>query len=194
MLNAFFAENQFGVHELEILARKMWFLLTLQFGEQQARHESIQIKFSDIAWKKTNAGVLNIQDLALSEASNTNRALGISAQKRRRVVIESSDEEDYNKKILRASVIQLISLSLQFLWAVTNSDDICQNESICFKILSRYLNFSVYKQLVVAIHFTGLPSELREIIGLLKMHTKRSSAAARGLALPKKWKKIVVIW
>ena len=115
MLNAFFKENQFGVHELEVLARTMWFLLTLQFAEQRIRHKSIQIKFGDIAWKKTNAGVLNIQDLALSEASNTNRALGISAQKRRRVVIESSDEEDYNKKILRASVIQLISLSLQFL-------------------------------------------------------------------------------
>ena len=41
-----------------------------------------------------NAGVLNIQDLVLSEASNSNRALVISAQKRRRLVIESSDEED----------------------------------------------------------------------------------------------------
>ena len=44
--------------------------------------------------KKTNAGVLNIQDLVLSEASNSNGALGISAQKRRRLVIKSSDEED----------------------------------------------------------------------------------------------------
>ena len=44
--------------------------------------------------KKTNAGVLNIQYLALPEASNSNRALDISAQKRRRHVIESSEEED----------------------------------------------------------------------------------------------------
>ena len=57
MLNAFFEENQFDVHELEALARTMWFLLTLQFAEQRARHESIQIKFGDIAWKKkTNGG------------------------------------------------------------------------------------------------------------------------------------------
>ena len=49
MLNAFFAENQFGVHKLEVLARTMWFLLTLQFAEQRARHKSIQIKFGDIA-------------------------------------------------------------------------------------------------------------------------------------------------
>ena len=56
MLNAFFAENQFGVHELEVLARTMWFLITLQFAEQQARHESIQIKFGDIAWKKDECG------------------------------------------------------------------------------------------------------------------------------------------
>ena len=94
MLNAFFKENQFGVHELEVLARTMWFLLTLQFAEQRIRHKSIQIKFGDIAWKKTNAGVLDIQDLVLSEASNSNRALSISAQKRCRLVIKSSDEED----------------------------------------------------------------------------------------------------
>ena len=72
----------------------------------------------------------------------------------------------------------------QLLYPTT--DDICQNGSVCFKILSGYLYFSVYKQLVVAIHFTGLENELREIIGSLKMHTKRSSAAARGLVLPKK--------
>ena len=40
-------------------------------------------------------GVLNIQNLVLPEASSSNQALGISAQKkRRRHVIESSDEED----------------------------------------------------------------------------------------------------
>ena len=41
---------------------------------------------------------------------------------------------------------------------------------------------------MVAIHFTGLPNELREIIGSLKMHTKQSIAAARGLVPPKKKK------
>ena len=40
-------------------------------------------------------GVLNIQNLVLPEASSSNQALGISAQKkRRRHVIESSNEED----------------------------------------------------------------------------------------------------
>ena len=68
-------------------------------------------------------------------------------------------------------------ISLQLLSAVTNSDNICENESICFKILSGYLYFSIYKNLVVPIHFTGLPNELREIIGSLKMYTKQSSAA-----------------
>ena len=43
-----FEENQFDVHELEVVERTMWCLLNLQFGEQQARHESIQIKFGDI--------------------------------------------------------------------------------------------------------------------------------------------------
>ena len=60
---------------------------------QQPRHESIQIKFGDIAWKKDECGGCK-QNLVLSEASNSNIALGISAQKRRRLVIESSDEED----------------------------------------------------------------------------------------------------
>ena len=90
---------------------------------------------------------------------------------------------------MHASFIQFISFSLQLLSAVTDSDDICQNESDCFKVLSGYLYFSVcIKQLVVPIHFTGLPNELREIIGSLKMRAKRSNAAARGLVSPKKWK------
>ena len=40
-----FEENQFSVRELEVLARKMWFLLTLHFAEHRARHESRQIIF-----------------------------------------------------------------------------------------------------------------------------------------------------
>ena len=56
-------------------------------------------------------------------------------------------------------------------------------------MLSGYVYFSVYKQLVVAIHFTGLPNELREIIGSLKMRTEQSSAAARRLVPPKNMKK-----
>ena len=102
---------------------------------------------------------------------------------------------------LPTSFTQLISFSLQLLSAVTNSDDICQNERVCFKILSRYLYFSICKPLVVPIHFTGLPSELRRIIGSLKMRAKRSNAAARGLVLPKnenekKWSydKMLIDW
>jgi len=39
--------------------------------------------------------MLNIQNCVFSEASSSNQALGISAQKkRRRHVIESSEEED----------------------------------------------------------------------------------------------------
>ena len=49
-----FEENQFGVHEPEVLARTMWFLLTLHFGHR-ARHEARQIKFGDIALKKDEA-------------------------------------------------------------------------------------------------------------------------------------------
>ena len=56
--------------------------------------------------------MLNIQNLVLPEASSSNQALVISAQKkRRRHVIESSDE-DY-KKIFRVSFVQLFSFSLQ---------------------------------------------------------------------------------
>ena len=87
---------------------------------------------------------------------------------------------------MHASFTQLISFSLQLLSAVTNSDGICQNESDRFKLLSGYLYFSVCKELVVPIHFTGLPNELREIIGSLKMRAKRSNAAARGLVPLKK--------
>ena len=47
-------ENQFSVHEPEVLARTMWFLLTLHFGHR-ARHEARQIKFVDIALKKDEA-------------------------------------------------------------------------------------------------------------------------------------------
>ena len=49
-----FEEYQFGVHEPEVLARTMWFLLTLHFGHR-ARHEARQIKFGDIALKKDEA-------------------------------------------------------------------------------------------------------------------------------------------
>ena len=49
-----FEENQFGVHEPEVLARTMWFLLTLHFGHR-ARQEARQIKFGDIALKKDEA-------------------------------------------------------------------------------------------------------------------------------------------
>ena len=39
-------------------------------------------------------------------------------------------------------------------------------QSVLLKTLSGYLYFAVCKQLVVPIHFTGLPNELREIIAL----------------------------
>ena len=49
-----FEENQFGVHEPEVLARTMLFLLTLHFG-YRARHEARQIKFGDVALEKEEA-------------------------------------------------------------------------------------------------------------------------------------------
>jgi len=54
-------------------------------------------------------GMLNIQNVVLPEAFSSNQALVISAQKkRRRHVIESSNEEDY-KKIFRVIFLQLFS-------------------------------------------------------------------------------------
>ena len=46
-----FEENQFGVHEPEVLARTMWFLLTLHFGHR-ARHESRKWNLVASLWKK----------------------------------------------------------------------------------------------------------------------------------------------
>ena len=56
-----------------------------------------------------------------------------------------------------------------------------------------YLDYAVCKQLVVPIHFTGLPNELREIVGSLKMSTKRSNAATRVSTKKTENKKILVI-
>ena len=41
-----FDENQFGIHDPDVLSRTMWFLLTLHFGHR-ARHEARQMKFGD---------------------------------------------------------------------------------------------------------------------------------------------------
>ena len=46
-----FDENQFGIHDPDVLSRTMWFLLTLHFGHR-ARHEARQMKFDDIVLKK----------------------------------------------------------------------------------------------------------------------------------------------
>ncbi|XP_031574214.1 uncharacterized protein LOC116308005 [Actinia tenebrosa] len=51
-IDAIFNENEFGVHDPEILSRTMWFLLTLHFGHR-ARHEARQLlKFGDVLLKK----------------------------------------------------------------------------------------------------------------------------------------------
>ncbi|XP_031567055.1 glutamine-rich protein 1-like [Actinia tenebrosa] len=50
-IDAIFNENEFGVHDTEILSRTMWFLLTLHFGHR-ARHEARQLKFGDVLLKK----------------------------------------------------------------------------------------------------------------------------------------------
>ena len=62
----------------------------LGFVPPKSNQEKLNVVTS--LWERTNAGVLNIQNLVLLEASNLNRALGMSAQKkRRRYVIESSE-------------------------------------------------------------------------------------------------------
>ena len=49
-----FDENQFGIHDPDVLSRTMGFLLTLHFGHR-ARHEVRQMKFGDIVWRKHEA-------------------------------------------------------------------------------------------------------------------------------------------
>ena len=49
-----FNENQFGIHDPDVLSRTMWFLLTLHFGHR-ARHEARQMKFGDIILRKDEA-------------------------------------------------------------------------------------------------------------------------------------------
>ena len=49
-----FDENQFGIHDPDVLSRTMWFLLTLHFGHR-ARHEARQMKFGDIILRKDEA-------------------------------------------------------------------------------------------------------------------------------------------
>ena len=49
-----FNENQFGIHNPDVLSRTMWFLLTLHFGHR-ARHEARQMKFGDIILRKDEA-------------------------------------------------------------------------------------------------------------------------------------------
>lgn len=49
-----FDENQFGIHDPDVLSRTMWFLLTLHFGHR-ARHEARQMKFGDIVLRKDEA-------------------------------------------------------------------------------------------------------------------------------------------
>ena len=81
------------------------------------------------------------------------------------------------KKLWRRQWQKLCTVDLFFFTvtlSVTNSDEICQKENVCFNILPGYLCFSFCKQLVVSIHFTGLPKELREIISSLKMCAKQS--------------------
>ena len=173
----------------------MWFLLTLQFGEQRARQESIQIKFGDIAWKKDECGGFKhpgscpfwgfqLKSLSCHFGSETPPPLNWVFRRRR------LEQKNIASKFYTVDLFFFtVSLSCnKFRWHLPKWERLLQ-------FLSGYLYFSVYKQVVVVIHFTGLPNELREIIGSLKMHTKRSSAVARGLVPPKKWKKkIVVIW
>ena len=134
--------------------------------------------------------MLNIQNLVIPEASRSNRAL-VAFRLRRNAL--PPRYRVFRRRILEQNLackfVLLISFSLQLVSAVTNSDEICQKESVCFKILTEYLCFSVCKQLVVLIDFTGLPNEFHEIIGTLKMCAKRSNAAARGLVPPKSMKK-----
>ena len=49
-----FDENQFSIHDLDVLSRTMWFLLTLHFGHR-ARHEARQMTFGDIVLRKDEA-------------------------------------------------------------------------------------------------------------------------------------------
>ena len=49
-----FGENQFGIHDPDVLSRTMWFLLTLHFGHR-ARHEARQMKFGDIVLREDEA-------------------------------------------------------------------------------------------------------------------------------------------
>ena len=67
-------------------------------------------------------------------------------------------------------------------------DPILLLQSVFLKIMSGFLYFAVCKQVLVPIHFTGLPNELREIIGSLQMLTKRSNAATPVLVPPKTMK------
>ena len=53
-IELFFNENQFGIHDPDVLSRTMWLLLTLHFGHR-ARHEARQMKFGDIILRKDEA-------------------------------------------------------------------------------------------------------------------------------------------
>ena len=53
-IECIFDENQFGIHDPDVLSRTMWFLLNLHFGHR-ARHEARQMKFGDIVLKKDEA-------------------------------------------------------------------------------------------------------------------------------------------
>jgi len=47
-------ENQFSIHDPDVLLCMMWFLLTLHFGHR-ARHEARQLKFGDVVLRKDEA-------------------------------------------------------------------------------------------------------------------------------------------
>ena len=65
-----FDENQFGIHDPDVLSRTMWFLLTLHF-RHRARHEARQMKFGDIVLRKDEASGEEYLDWITERESKT---------------------------------------------------------------------------------------------------------------------------
>ena len=65
-----FDENQFGIHDPDVLSRTMWFFLTLHFGHR-ARHEPRQMKFGDIVLRKDDASGEEYLEWLTERESNT---------------------------------------------------------------------------------------------------------------------------
>ena len=88
-----FNENQFGIHDPDVLSRTMWFLLTLHFGHR-ARHEARQMKFGDIILRKDEASGRSSWSGKLKERARPATAMkmnteGVSNQKRTKLAIEN---------------------------------------------------------------------------------------------------------